>query len=212
MATCFKPVNAGELSFSTGKRSMNIADDTYSVGDWNYIKISYQPDNSNFYYGLSHEIAEVSPIYFTHKLDLKGLFVGIKTNITKNVRLFANVGYYIVKNDFGGRQRKNVEGYRYYINSRFYGLASKDYYLFDEYELITSDNTFGGEIGIEITQPINDKWSVGYSVSHRILKINETINAYKDEWTLQSPLFYWQQPTTRDYSSTSFGVNINYAF
>ncbi len=212
MATYFKPVNAGELSVSTGQRSMNTADDTYSIGDWNYLKIAYQPDNSNFYYGLSHETAEVSPIYFTHTLDLKGLFVGIKTKPNKNIRIFADIGYYLVEDDFGGRQRKHIEGFYYYLNERFYGADFNKYYYFNEYSLETSGSAFGGTIGVEIIQPINDKWSVSLSASHLILKINEIITGYRDEWTAKNLGWSWQQQTVRDYSSTSFGLSVNYAF
>jgi len=208
LATCLKPIHAGELSVSTGLRSMNTADDVYSIGYWNYLKVSYQPEDSGFYYGLSHETAEVRPIYYTHSVSLTGLFVGIKTNVTQNVRLFANVGYYIVKNNFGGKQRKHVEGFYYYLNDRFGGAP----YVFDEYDLITSKDTVGAEIGIEITQPINDNWSVGFTASHRLLKISETIAGYRDDWTAINSTWKWQQQSIRDYSSTDFGVGVNYDY
>lgn len=208
---CFRPLHAGEFSFSTGQRSLDAGNDQYTVRHWDFFSISYQPDDSSFYYGLSYEQAEVSPIYFTHTLDMTGLFAGVKTNITKNVRVFGSIGYYLIEDDFGGRKRQFIEGLTYYLNDRF-GDATNQHHFFDEFEVETEDRAFGGTFGVELIQPVSKDLDIGFSLSRRLIKINETLSGYKDEWDARGTGASWKQQSTRDYSSTSFGVNLNYAF
>lgn len=204
-------VNAGELSISLGQKSLNNAEDIYSVNDWNGMQISYQPDNSNFYYFLSQEEAEVSPNYFVWTYSMTGLGIGTRKNISKNIRLFGQIGYYKIKNDFG-KKRGLSEGLYYYLNRRWYGAGNQDeFHYFDEYEVINSDS-FGGTIGVEILQPITEKITAGFSISHRLIKVKESITGYKDEWNYAKTGGAWRYSPNRDYSSTDFNINLNYKF
>jgi hypothetical protein len=203
LATCLKPIHAGELSVSLGQRAMSAGEDIYSVEDWNYIQLTYQPDESNFYYFVSHETAEVAPSYFVWTYTMTGLGIGTRANITKNIRLFGQVGYYIIKNDWGHKKDIYSEGLNYYFNTRFYDLNSTDWHRFTEAK-VENNNPIGGTIGIEILQPITKDITAGFSISHRMLRINEEVNVKGTTWWAVSP--------NRDYSSTNFGVSLNYTF
>jgi len=197
-------VFAGELSFSVGQRSMNLGEDDYNVEDWNYIQISYQPDGSKFYYFVSREEAEVAPAYFVWTYTMTGLGVGTRANITKNIRFFGQLGYYKIDNDFGHKANTNSEGTDYFFNSKFNGLQSTGKWISWTDIQVENDNAFGGTFGIEILQPLSENITVGYSVSHRLIKINEEYNVRKPAWWAVSP--------NRDYSSTNFSINLNYNF
>ena len=211
LATCWKPINAGELSLSLGQRSMNIADDEYSVGDWNFIQLSYQPDNSKIYYFLSQEEAEVSPKYNVFTYTMQGFGVGSRYKVNNNIRFFGQIGYYKVKNDFGKRDGYISEGLLYYLNTRFYGAGNDgDYHVWRSYE-VKSRDTFGGTIGVEFTQSLTKNITAGFSLSHRMIKIKQSLHAY---WTpeIHRRGGEWTQQDNKDYSSTDFAVTINYEF
>ena len=197
-------VQAGELSFSLGQRSMELGEDDYSVEDWNFIQISYMPDDSKFYYFISHEEAEVAPAYFVWTYAMTGLGIGTKANITKNIRVFGQLGYYLIKNDFGHKTDTNSEGTDYFFNSKFNGLQhTGEWHSWSDIQ-VENGNSFGGTLGIEILQPITDNWTAGFSISRRLIKINEEYNVKDPTWWAVSP--------NRDYSSTNFAVNLNYNF
>jgi len=195
-------VQAGELSVSTGQRSMESGGDDWTIGDWNYIQITYKPEDSNFYYGLSQEEAEVSPIsYFSWTYNVLGLVAGVESKLTDSVSLFGQIGYYKISNDISN-DYPIPEGVHYYFQRKFNGWS----YSWEKATLENSD-AFGGTIGIKITQPISDNIKVGLLISRRIMKIREVLRVY-----FPNDGGIWAVGTNRDYSSTSFGVNLNYAF
>lgn len=193
---------AGELSLTVGQRSMDAGEDNWTVGDWNFIQATYKPDNSNFYYGISQEEAEVSPIsYFSWTYSMIGLIVGTEAKVTKNISMFGHIGYYSITNDISNNS-PIPEGVYYYFNNKFHGN--------NEYDRATLENSdaFGGTIGVKISQPITDNIAVGFSVSHRLLKIRENLRVrFADNNDL-----VWAVSTNRDYSSTDFGASLNYSF
>jgi len=201
-------VSAGELSVSLSQKSLNNADDVYSTNYWVGLQVSYQPDNSNLYYFLSKEIVDVAPIYSAWKYDMTGIGIGTKININKRIRVFGQAGYYLIKNSWGDRKRQFNEGLYYYFNQRFYGSQTTGkYYEFKDYS-VENNNAIGMTIGLELLHPITDRWSAGFIISHRLMKIKEDLNAYayNDEFG------WWAHTPTRDYSSTNVGVSLNYKF
>lgn len=200
---CFRPLHAGEFSTEIGNRSMDAGDDSFTVGEWNYLQINYKPEGSNFYYGISTEEAEVSPIsYFAWTYSMIGLIVGTESKINDNTSFFSQLGYYDISNDL---QSSPVnEGTKYYFNTKFTGAHN-----YNSYDKATLDNSnaVGGTVGIRIVQPLSENVKLGFSVSHRLLKIDEVLRVYftdKDK--------HWAVSTKRDYSSTNFGVNLKYEF
>lgn len=200
---CFRPLHAGELSVSVGQRAMVTGEDIYSVEDWNYIQFTYQPDDSKWYYFVSQEEAEVAPSYFVWTYSMTGLGLGTRANITDNIRVFGQVGYYFIKNDWDHKKNIYSEGLNYYFNTRFYGLNSTDWHRFDEAK-VENGNSIGGTIGIELLQPITKDLTAGFSISRRMLRINEEVHV--------KGTTYWAVSPNRDYSSTNFSVNLNYNF
>ena len=207
MATCFKPVNAGELSLSLTQKSLTTADDVFSTNLWVGAQISYQPDDSNWYYFVSKELVEVSPIYKAWTYDMTGFGIGTKFKLTPKISLFAQGGYYIVKNSWGARKRQFNEGIYYYLNQRFYGAQSTSYNWFKDYS-VANDNAIGWTIGLEMVQPINKNWNIGFITSYRVIKIHEEINGY----AYSGEAGWWQHITDRNYSSTNMGIILTYAF
>lgn len=197
-------VQAGEFNASVGQRSMNAGNDGFTVEDWNFIEITYKPENSSFYYGVSQEEAEVAPVsYLAWTYSIKGLLVGTDYKINKNISLFGHLGYYMIDNDLTGRN----ESLDYYFNTKFFGLGNQNgFHVFKGASLRNKDS-FGGTIGIKITQPISENIKIGFSISHRLLKIKEILDV-----ELADIKNTWRVSTNRDYSSTSFGLNATYAF
>lgn len=198
-------VQAGEFNASVGQRSMNAGNDGFTVEDWNFIEITYKPENSNFYYGISQEEAEVAPIsYLAWTYSIKGLLIGTDYQVNKNISIFGHLGYYFISNNLSGIN----ESLDYYFNTKFYGLGNQNgFHAFGNASLKNSDS-FGGTLGIKITQPIGENVKIGFSISHRLLKIKEILDvrfAQNNDWI-------WRVSSNRDYSSTSFGLNATYAF
>ena len=201
-------VHAGELTVSVTQKSMNIADDVFSTDTWVGVQASYQPDNSNWYYFLSKEVVEVSPIYKSFEYDMTGIGIGTKFKLTPKISLFAQAGYYIVKNSWGDRKREFNEGLYYYLNDRFRGFqVYYDNYNFKDYG-VKNDNTIGWTVGLEMTQPISKNLKAGFVVSYRKMSIHEEINGY----AYDGERGWWQHITDRDYSSTNMGLVLTYAF
>ncbi len=208
MATCFKPVNAGELSLSLTQKSLNTTDDVFSTDLWVGAQVSYQPENSNWYYFLSKEIVEVSPIYKAWEYDMTGLGIGTKFKLTPKISLFAQAGYYFVKNSWGPRKREFNEGIYYYLNRRFCCEQNEHSNLWFKDYSVKNDNAVGWTIGLEMTQPINKNWKIGFVASYRAIKIHEEINGY----AYDHESGWWQHITDRNYSSTNMGIILTYAF
>lgn len=197
-------VQAGEFSTSVGQRSMDAGDDSFTVVKWDFARAIYKLTNSNFYFGISQEEAEVAPVsYFSWTYGIKGLFAGIESDLTKNISFFAHLGLYIIDNDMD-KNSDVPEGVGYYFDSKFKGATAKS---FDQVTLINS-NAFGGTAGIKLIQPITKNLKLGFSISKRLLKINETLSVrFK-----QNHDWFWEVQSNRDYSSTNFAMNVTYAF
>ena len=208
--------SAGELSLSLSQRSLDNADDVFSVDKWDAMQLSYSPDNSDMYYFISKESFDVSPIYTAWTYNMVGLGVGTRAKLTQRIRLFGQIGVYKVKNSWGGRHRRFNEGLYYYLNRRFYGSQTTfysppdgpPYYEFKDYSVKNKKYTIGGTIGLELLQPISDNITAGFSISKRIIKIHEEINAYAYDGESGN----WAHTPNRDYTSTSYGLSLNYAF
>lgn len=200
------PVYAGELSFNTMQMSRDADDNTYQVGDWQGVQVSYQPDKSDMYFFVSGETMSVYTLAKSHETNLTGLGFGIKRDLG-NIRVFSQLGYYMTRNDYG-RKRVLNEGILYYLNSMYGQYASGKYQPFHEYE-VTQKDAFGGAIGIEMNHQITKNLGVGLNVSYRIMKIYESTAAYRDDWADDH---YWIFGLSRNYSSTNLGLNVNYEF
>ena len=204
-------VSAGTLSTQVFTATRIADDDMFQVGGWHGIQFSYQPDNTLSYSFISYEKLAVYPKGKAFDYTMLGLGVGSKYKLTKNIKLFGQVGYYFVKNSFGKRKSKFNEGIYYYLNDRYIHSGGGNYYSFDEYE-VENDNTYGGTIGIEMNYPITKKLSADFVFSYRIMTIKESVRGFRKAWDAACYPCWWEFGVNRNYSSTNFGVNMNYQF
>jgi outer membrane scaffolding protein for murein synthesis (MipA/OmpV family) len=198
-------VFATEYSLSMFQRSAIADSDQYSVGSWAGMQFSYAPNDKGYFF-ISQETAQAAPSGHAFDYNMTGLGVGNKYQLTKDIRLFGQFGYYIIKNT-QGRQRAMNENLYYYLN-KYYHVSPG---MFDEYE-VKNENAIGGTIGLELNYPISKHWSANFIYSYRILKVNEDIRGMKDVWDYDHTGQCWMVGKNRNYSSTNMGLSINYKF
>lgn len=196
----------------------NLADeDIFQVGSWEGVQVSYHEDSIYMFWSI--EEASIFPNGY-HAFDymMYGAGFGSTVKINKHFRAFGQVGLYKIVNSWGGRKRKPSEALEYYLNRKWYGLSEfyrgdggTEWYSFDEYE-VKNSNAITGTVGIEMLFDLADKWNLGASISYRLLKINEKISGYRNEWSERGPGHYWTTSQRRNYSSINLGFNLRYIF
>jgi len=142
-----------------------------------------------------------------------GIVVGTKTNLTEKIIVFGQMGYYIVDKSYCGVRCSDMNEAVYYtMNSEYYDSNGYEgYYLFDEYG-VEHKNTFGGTFGVELNFNISKNWTANFILSKRIMKVREELRAYRDEWDYDNTDQHWIIASSRDFSSTNFGMSFNYEF
>ena len=205
--------NAGEWSAHAMQMSRITDEDYFMTGGWEGVQINYQTGNNYTFFG--YEEMSVMPKGRAWEYTLIGLGVGSKYNLTENIRLFGQIGYYHIKNSWGARRRERNEALNYYFNDRWYGstyeqVTTGQHVVFDEWS-VENDNTFAGTIGIEMIRPITKNLNMSFVFSYRQMKIKEKIMGFRDVWD-ESKGYWWEIDLRRDYSTTNFGVGVNYQF
>lgn len=201
-------VQAGQFDVQLTQFHRATDEDVYMVGGWEGIEIKYSPDNTDVFYSISQENARVIPKGSAFTYTFTGLSVGKRFKITKNVKLFGKIGYYKVDNDLGIRNREYNEGLYYYLNDRWRHVFNSVVH-FDEYGVDSAD-TFGGAIGLEMTHELSENLSINFVMSHRLMKIKEKLYGYNDLWKYDETGNRFEFGPNRDYSSTNFGINLEY--
>ena len=201
--------NAGEIQAKVFTHNFMTDDEIYQRGVSAGIQLSYTPKDS-FYIFISQEDIEVRPKVKAFTYTLQGVGIGSKFNVSKNIKVFTQLGYFKVTNDWGDRRREYNEGLYYYLNGR-YDSTADGYYQFQEYS-VHNDNTFAGEVGAEFTYPLGYGFSVVSSFSYRIMKITEEIHGYYDIWDFDRTGSNWEFQANRNYTSISFALGANYRF
>jgi hypothetical protein len=213
LATCFKPIHAGEISIESFQATRIADDDMYQTGRWLGIQASYGEDDYVF---ISQEKLTPIPLWGMGNITMTGLGVGTKHKLTDRLSIFGQIGYYFVKHENEGRHRTDsayssgAEGISYYFNTR-YSALSNSYVHFDEY-MIDYDDTIAGSIGLDYTKPISKNMNIGFSVSYRSMKLVELLRVMKDEWDYSGTGQCWEQKIARNYSSINYGIKVNYVF
>jgi hypothetical protein len=212
------PVFGDELKVQLIERS-NLADeDSFQVGSWEGVQVSYHED-SVYIFGSVEESSIFPNGYHAFDYTMIGVGIGSTMRFNKRIRAFGQVGLYKITNSWGGRKRQPSEAMEYYLNRKWYGLREWDstdgnveWLAFDEYRVKNSD-AIGGTFGIEMDFYQSDSISIGGSMSYRLLKINEKIAGFRDEWTEdRGPGHYWTTSQRRNYSSINLGLILSKAF
>lgn len=200
-------LNAADFEVKAYQLSRLADSDKYQIGGWHGIQLSY----GNKVYGFaSYETAQVIPLWGIGDLRITGVGIGTKYNLTPRVSVFGQFAYYFVNHEDQGRHYCRSEGLEYYFNDK-YGFTTNQYYTFDSYQ-IEYDNTVGGEVGIQLIQPLSKHTTVGLSVSYRTMKIGESLRVYRDEWGKDCSEACWMQDITRDFSSFNYGLSLGIKF
>ncbi|MEE8207861.1 MAG: hypothetical protein V3T88_02755 [Nitrosomonadaceae bacterium] len=194
----FGTVQAGEISVSSGQRTMAQGGDDFTVGEWNFIEMTYKPEGSNFYYGFSHEKAEVSPVsYLGWTYEMPGILGGLEKKISDDVTLFGHLGYHFISNNVITTGRTS-EALEYYFNGKFHYLAGR---LVFKNAKLNNSNAFSGTVGIKVKSG-----NVGFLLGYRLMKIREALSVRFEHDNNR----IWAVDTVRDYSGVFAGINVNF--
>jgi len=192
-------VNAWEVQL---KQMSHInSDDYYQVANWQGLQVNYDVDD--YYVFGSVERGQIIPLWGIGDLSLFGAGIGTRFKVHPKITFFGQLGYYYADHEDEGRHRGHSEGLTYYMNSK-YGFSTDRFQVFDEYQ-IEYGNAVGGEVGV-----IFQHKKVGFLLSYRSIKIDETFRVMKDEWNFDLTGVCWEQEITRDFSSINFGINIKF--
>jgi len=205
-------VNAGEIQAKVFTHNFMTDDEIYQRGVSAGVQLSYMFNDSAYVF-ISNESVGVRPKVKAYTYTLNGVGFGSKYKLTKHIKLFGQLGYFQVKNDWGDQPNNHRnEGLAYYINDRYDTyLPSRVPHSFDGYS-VHNDNTFAGELGLELDYPVTKNFSFVSSFSMRIMKISEEIHAYVDSWDYKNTGVDWEFQANRNYSSLSFALGVNYRF
>lgn len=208
-----------EITASVYQLSRMTDDDTYQVGTWQGLQLSYKPFDG-LYYFVSQDGAGVYPNGKSHDYTFTTAGFGIDKRVTKGIKLFGQLGIVKIDDSLGEKRHGDIEALTYYFNERISQQLPAGYHQgFDSFGVKHDDYVVSVTLGAELTHQITDSLSVGLSLSYRGMKFHESLSAYRDDWdahnaTLapgQTPT-YWEFGLVRDYSSFNTGLSLTYQF
>ncbi len=211
------PVLASELEFQIVERSNMADEDTFQVGRWVGLQVSYTPKEDFYWYG-SLERAEIHVnSYRAFDYGMLGFGVGSKTQISNRISVFGQVGLLGIFNSWGDRKNGESEAFEYYLNRKWYGLTDVYYgetrwLSFDAYSVKNSQIEPVIEFGVQTQFYKSKNYDVYFTASYRILKIDEKIAGYRAEFDSWGPGQYWTTSQRRNYSSINIGLVFSYKF
>jgi len=183
----------------------------HGTGTWVGLQINYNFDNDLYIFGSQEDIDVLLLGGKAWTYDIKGVGVGTKYRVNKRLRLFSQVGYYMIKDSIGQRHKNEDETFGYYLGNRY---SSDAFVIFDEVGLKHSEYTFGIAVGAEFIYPITKNWTTGFVVSYRRMKIKEDISGYNDDWVCPYGSEHsggcdkLHSAQNEDYSSINIGLNL----
>jgi hypothetical protein len=198
-------VHAGEIEVQLTQMTPIADDDVRSVSAWNRIQGNYVFDNGWYGFGSFEEAAQ-NMMGRAWDYEILGVGVGLKKPLTQYISVFGQFGYYIVDNSVG-HTTEPQESLEYYANSRWHAIRDA-YYTFDSTEVKTGD-TFGGELGVDVTYPVSKNFTLGFLASVRVMEIPVEVVWTRDEWV---PPNRWEIHFDQNMTSFAFGFNVGYQF
>lgn len=201
-------VFASEFSVSVTERTRDADEDVYSVGAWYGVQFSYAPKDKGYFF-ISQETAEIAPIGHVFDYHMTGFGVGSKYQVTDGIKLFGQVGYYIVKNTWGYRPHTANESLGYYSAKRYTASATSQ--TFHGYG-VENENTIAGTVGVEFNHKFTKSLIGNMTFSKRVMRIHEVIRAFRDEWNYEQTGVCIMTGLTRNFTSTELGLGLTYTF
>lgn len=190
LLTAFQAVKADQLSYMESTRLTN--DSTYYTAQDRRLQYNFGDED---YYFLTYRRAGVCPSYCGFNYDMFGAGIG-KNHKIGIITLFAQVGYYWVKNSVG--KTDDNENLFLYLNTK-YGFNNIRH--FKSYE-VKNENAPGISVGVDI--PLNNH--TGIKLSYQYLKIKENIIGYLTDPPDNINIYH--DPVNRDFSTINAGVYV----
>lgn len=215
VALAANQVYAGDVQVSMKHLSDTTGNDYFVMQRWMGVEIKYQPEKDSLYYFVSHDKAGLVTTYPAFDMSFTGIGFGFNTKVSKKVRLYGQLGYYIVDTSLKGRfkcpQFSCGEGLYYGLNDQWADLHTNGLVSFNEYEVQT-ENGYGITFGVEMTHNLTKNTELLFGIEYRALSVKTMIAG-------MSPVFgdydtggqRWESHF-KGIDSTNFKLGINYEF
>lgn len=178
----------------------------YRTGECAGIQLDYN-FNDSLYMFASHDTVEVIPIQYQFNYLFYGAGFGIKKNLSNNIQLFGQLGYYKIDNTLGYSEGYN-EGLHYYFNAMYPTHVGTSFYGHE----VRNDNAFGGSFGVTLNYPITKTLSIGALASVRVLKFTEHLYGDLDKAPGINYPMYFIAEGERDFTSLNIGASFKWKF
>ena len=208
-------VHASDVQVSM-KHLSDTTDNSYFVMErWMGFEIKYQPSKDSLYYFVSHDTGGLVTTYPAFDMSFTGLGFGFNTEVSKSVKLYGQVGYYIVDTSVKGRfkcaQYSCGEGLYYGLNDQWADLHNNGLVAFNEYEVQT-ENGYGITLGIETSHDLTKNTELVFGIEYRALGFNTMIAGMSPSFGNYDVNGQRWESRFKGISSTNFKLGVNYAF
>lgn len=208
---------AGEFEASIKHFSDTTGSDHFAMDSWHGVEFKYQASKESLYYFLSKENGTVlMATYPAFEIDFTGIGFGVKKEVSNGIKLYGQLGYYVVEPSISGRF--SCEGYScgegiyYGLNNQWAHLHDIGLVSFNEYEIET-ENGFGVTFGAEILHKLTKNMELVFGAEYRAMYFKTVVSG-------MSPQFGGDYDTDgqrweshfKGNSSMNYKVGINYLF
>ncbi|MCW8988355.1 MAG: hypothetical protein OQK75_11880 [Gammaproteobacteria bacterium] len=212
LATCLKPIHAGELDVSF-KHLVDNESQGFHLTSWRGIEFKYQPDS--LYYFASYETAKATISNPMYDIKLFGVGFGFNNPVTDKINIYGQIGYYMPKTSLSGRfgceNFSCGEGLYYGLNEQWADLHTFGLVMFDEFEVNTHAG-YGITLGGEITHAISRGFDLVMGVEYRVLDITTEIHGMSPAFGDYDTDGQRWETVYKGISSTNYKIGLNYSF
>lgn len=203
-------LQAAELGVKLTDWHRMADDDTYMIGNWQGIQLDY---GETLYSWISYDNAQLIPLWGIGDLRMIGIGGGVRQPIGKRFFFYTQVGIHAVRHEHEGSaecpEGPICEGVTYYMADRFQFIDPNRRQEFGRYELNYGDYTFSGLVGFEYRYPVK-MGTLTVGLSYRVMRIEEELIVYKDEWNYSQTGWRWEQNLERDLSALGFNIGATF--
>lgn len=209
---CVKPVLA-DMQVSVKHLSDTSGNDYFKMQQWMGAEVKYQIDD--FYYFISHDKGVLQTTYPAFKMSFTGIGFGFNNNLTKKVKFYGQLGYYIVDTSVKGRfscaNHSCGEGLYYGLNDQWADLHHKGLVSFNEYEVKT-ENGYGITLGLETSHSLTKNTEVLFGIEYRAMNVKTMIAGMSPRFGDYDKDGQRWESYFNGIDSTNFKVGVNYKF
>lgn len=215
LATCFKPVNAGEIQASVKHLSDTTGNRYFVMQRWIGVEVKYQPSEDSLYYFASHDTGGLQTTYPAFDMSFTGIGFGFKSQVSNKVKLYGQLGYYFVDTSVKGRfkcaNHSCGEGLYYGLNDQWADLHTNGLVNFNEYEVQT-ENGYGVTFGAEITHKLSKNTNIVFSIEKRSLNVKTLIAGMSNVFGNYDANGQRWESRFSGIDSTNISLGVNYSF